>query len=148
MDVEFPGNYYDYILPANTDLGIGGISGSLLDAPDFMQVFRDDNFGGFTMDWGIETTTANIVVSYHNLDGEIVNETWSFNALVSALNGLEFVRDGQIQETWSSAAAAVNASVLKAGETPDSVVADSLGIAEYIVGVLFDLASELKVQVF
>lgn len=145
-DVEFPGNYYDYILIGATDLGIGGISGSLLDAPDFMQVFRDDNFGGFTMDWGIDTTTANIVVTYNNIDGEEVTEKWSFNALVSALNGLEFVRDGQIQEFWSTAEGVANAAVQKAGETPDTINADSEGIAEYIVGDLADLATELEVE--
>lgn len=145
-DVEFPGNYYDYILVGATDLGIGGISGSLLDAPDFLQVFRDDNYGGFTMDWGIDTSTANIVVSYNNLDGDAVSETWSFNALVSALNGLEFVRDGQIQEYWESAEGAVDASIQKSGETLDTAAADSDGIAEYIIGDLEDYAEDIEVE--
>ena len=39
QDVAFPGNYYDYMLVANTDLGIGGISGSLLDAPGFLDTY-------------------------------------------------------------------------------------------------------------
>jgi hypothetical protein len=145
-DVEFPGNYYDYILVGATDLGVGGISGSLLDAPDFLQVYRDDNYGGFTMDWGIDTSTANIVVSYNDLEGEAVSETWSFNALVSALNGLEFVRDGQIQETWESAEGAADAAIQKSGETLDEINADSEGIAEYIVGDLEDYADDLEVE--
>lgn len=145
-DVEFPGNYYDYILIGATDFGVGGISGSLLDAPDFLQVFRDDNYGGFTMDWGIDTSTPNIVVTYNNLDGEVVSETWSFNALVSAINGLEFVRDGQIQESWATADGVANAAVQKAGATPDTISADTEGIAEFIVGSLTDLADDLEVE--
>ena len=57
-----------------TDLGLGGISGSLLNAPSFLDVFSDDNRGGFTLSWGIDTSTANIVVGYDNLDGDYVYE--------------------------------------------------------------------------
>ena len=32
QNVEFPNNY-DYLMPAKVDLGVGGIQGSLLDAP-------------------------------------------------------------------------------------------------------------------
>lgn len=97
-DVDFPSNYYDYKMKAATDLGIGGISGNLLDAPSYLGLFSDDNRDGFTLNWGIDTSSPNIDVSYVNSFGRFVNETWSFNALSSALNGLTFVENGEETE--------------------------------------------------
>lgn len=96
-DVAFPNNYYDYMMVARMDLGIGGISGSLLDAPSFMDVFSSDNRGGFTLNWGIDTTSAVIPVAYHNLEGQMVYEKWGFDALISALVGNVIVEDGMEQ---------------------------------------------------
>jgi len=93
--VEFPDNYYTRILVGATDMGQGGISGSTLDAASFLDVFADDNRGGFTMDWGIDTSTANIEVTYVNRSGVEVTELWSYNALVTALNGTAQVQDGE-----------------------------------------------------
>ena len=141
-DVAFPGNYYDYMLIANTDLGIGGISGSLLDAPGFLDVFSDDNRSGFTLNWGKDTTSPNIPVSYVNLDGETVYETWGYNALVTALVQKVYVRDGVEQTAWTSAEATVRARLDMAGEELESTV-DGTAIAEIILGdTLENLATE------
>ena len=145
-DVAFPGNYYDFMMKANTDLGIGGISGSLLDAPSFLDVFADDNRGGFTLNWGIDTSTPNIAVAYRNLDGVLVTEKWSYNALVAALNGKTYVRDGVEQKAWTNANDLVAAYLDMAGEKLQSVAADTQGLAGYIVGDLEDLAEELSVD--
>ncbi|MDA0871772.1 MAG: hypothetical protein O2987_02730, partial [Firmicutes bacterium] len=142
-DVAFPGNYYDYMLVANTDLGIGGISGSLLDAPGFLDVFSDDNRSGFTLNWGKDTTTANIPVSYVNLDGETVYETWGYNALVMALVGKIYVRDGVEQESWTDPLALVKASLDMAGQVYESS-ADGTALAEIFEdATLAELAEEI-----
>jgi hypothetical protein len=106
-DVPFPDNYYDYMMIANCDLGLGGISGSLLDAPSFLDVFSEDNRGGFTLNWGIDTTTANIPVEYYDINNVLRVETWSFDALVSALNGKIYVVDGKEQKAFDNADAAL-----------------------------------------
>ncbi len=132
-DVAFPGNYYDYMMVAKMDLGIGGISGSLLDAPSFLDVFCDDNRGGFTLNWGIDTTTANIPVSYSNLDGKVVYEMWSYNALVEALTGRIYVKNGGEQTSWSSADDLVNAYLDMNGEVLDNS-SDGSVLAGYVLG--------------
>lgn len=142
-DVAFPGNYYDYMLVANTDLGIGGISGSLLDAPGFLDTYSHDNRSGFTLNWGIDTFTANIPVSYVNLAGDTVYETWSFNALVMALVGKTYVRDGQEQESWTDPIALIRASLDMAGQVYESS-ADGSALAEiFEEATLAELAEDL-----
>ena len=142
-DVDFPGNYYDYMMIANTDLGIGGISGSLLDAPGFLDVFSDDNRGGFTLNWGIDTTTANIPVSYTNLDGEVVYETWGFNALITAMVEKVYVRDGVEQTSWTDPLDLITAYLDMGGSELDAT-ADGTALAETFEGAtLAELATEV-----
>lgn len=93
--VEFPDNYEKRLDIGETDIGQGGISGSTLDAASFLENFTDDNRGGFTLDWGIDTSSANIEVTRENRSGEEVTELWSFNALTSALGGEVEVEDGE-----------------------------------------------------
>ncbi len=132
-DVAFPNNYYDYMMPAATDLGIGGISGSLLDAPSFLDVYSDDNRGGFTLNWGIDTTTALIPVAYNNLDGELVYERWGYNALIEALVGNVYVKDGLEQTAWDNADDLIDAYLDMNGEELDSS-SDGATLAEYVLG--------------
>ena len=61
-------------------------------------MFSDDNRGGFTLNWGIDTSTANIEVEYVNLAGVQVKELWSFNAIVAALSKKTYVKDGVEQK--------------------------------------------------
>ena len=89
----FPSIYFDYMMMGEFDLAIGGISGSTLNAPSFLDVFIDDNRNGFTLNWGIDTTSPILKVDYE-LGGELIQEIWSFNALVSALNGEVYVENG------------------------------------------------------
>ncbi len=134
-DVAFPNNYYDYMMPGATDLGIGGISGSLLNAPSFLDVFSDDNRGGFTLNWGIDTTSPLIPVAYHNLEGEFVYERWGFNALYEALNGEVYVRDGVElgQSRWNTPDELIEALVESQGAEVDTIE-DATGIAEFDLG--------------
>jgi ABC-type oligopeptide transport system substrate-binding subunit len=132
-DVAFPNNYYDYMMKANTDLGIGGISGSLLDAPSFLDVYNDNNQSGFTLNWGIDTTTPGVEVVYENLDGEIVSELWGYNALVEALNGKEYVKNGEVQTAWDNANDLIDAYTDMAGDVV-ATTADGADLAEYILG--------------
>jgi ABC-type oligopeptide transport system substrate-binding subunit len=91
----FPGIYYDFMMTGLFDLSIGGISGSTLDASGFLDVFSSDNRGGFTLNWGIDTTVPEIEVTYTNNAGQLVKEIWSYDAIVSALNGEVVVVDGR-----------------------------------------------------
>ena len=97
----FPGIYFDFMMIGEFDLSIGGISGSTLDAASFLDVYLDDNRGGFTLNWGIDTTTPAIEVTFPHpelsdpFDRDTwVTETWSLNALTRALNGTVTIQDG------------------------------------------------------
>jgi ABC-type oligopeptide transport system substrate-binding subunit len=147
-DVAFPNNYYDYMMTGATDLGIGGISGSLLNAPGFLDVFSDDNRGGFTLNWGIDTTTPNIPVAYENLDGELVYERWGYNALVTALVQETFVKDGVELgvSTWTSANELIEA-ILDNEEVVIDTNVDGTAVAEFDLGMtLVDKAEAMGVD--
>ena len=97
----FPGIYFDFMMIGEFDLSIGGISGSTLDAASFLDVYIDDNRGGFTLNWGVDTSTPAIEVTFpHPTSSDPddrstwVTETWSFNALVRSLNGTVTIQDG------------------------------------------------------
>jgi ABC-type oligopeptide transport system substrate-binding subunit len=92
---SFPGIYFDYVMIANFDLAVGGISGATLDAAGFLNTFTSDNRSGFTMSWGIDTSVPDIAITYTNFAGETVTELWSYDALQSALNGSTRVVDGR-----------------------------------------------------
>jgi ABC-type oligopeptide transport system substrate-binding subunit len=91
---DFPGIYYDYMMIGEFDLSIGGISGSTLDAASFLDTYSSDNRSGFTLNWGIDTSVAEIEVNYADKDGVVHKEIWSFDAIVSALNGEIFLSEG------------------------------------------------------
>jgi ABC-type oligopeptide transport system substrate-binding subunit/cell division protein FtsB len=132
-DVAFPTNYYNFMMTGATDLGIGGISGSLLNAPSFLDTFNDDNRSGFTLNWGIDTHTPNIEVVYNGLDGVTVNETWSFNGLVAAMNGKEYIQDGVEQSVFDSADGLIDAYLDMAGTSAASKT-DGADLAQYVLG--------------
>ncbi len=93
-DVSFPSSYTENMMIANMDLGIGGISSGIITAPGIFEIYTDDNNTGFTFNWGIDTHTPNIEVTYTNLVGIEVTEVWSYNAMVAALNGEVYILDG------------------------------------------------------
>jgi ABC-type oligopeptide transport system substrate-binding subunit len=82
----FPDNYYAHLLIGQFDIGVGGISGSALDAAGFLEVYASDNRGGFTFTWGYDTNIPEIEVTY-TLGGNKVTEMWSFDAIEAALVG-------------------------------------------------------------
>ncbi len=93
---EFPDIYYNYMMTGDFDLAIGGISGSTLDAASFLDVFSEDNRGGFTINWGIDTSTANIEIEYEDPEtGEERRELWSFDAIVEVLRGEVYLEFGE-----------------------------------------------------
>jgi ABC-type oligopeptide transport system substrate-binding subunit len=91
---DFPGIYYDHMMIGEFDTAVGGISGSRLDAASFLDTYSSDNRSGFTLNWGIDTTKADITVAYTNDAGELVKELWSFDAITSVLVGEVEVIDG------------------------------------------------------
>lgn len=94
MAKDFPGIYYDHMMVGEFDTSIGGIGGTTLDAASFLDTYCSDNRSGFTINWGIDTSVPEITILYKNNDGELIREIWSFDAIVSALNGEIEVVDG------------------------------------------------------
>ena len=134
-NASFPYGYYTGMMNASFDLGLGGISGSLLCPFNFLDTFADDNRSGFTLNWGIDTTTANIPIVYRGLDGVLVNETWSYNAMVSAMVGKVYVKDGQEQFKFDSNEELINAYLDMEETTVVSSEVPVAGMIEYIMGV-------------
>lgn len=84
------------------DLYLGAISGSLLDLPTYMETMRDDAFLSYPLNIGVNTTSPTIEISYTNHENTLVHERWSFNALVDALSGPIYIKDGNLQETFDT----------------------------------------------
>ena len=91
---DFPGIYYNYMMTGDFDLSIGGISGSQLDAASFLDTYSSDNRSGFTLNWGIDTSKADIEVIYYDLNNVLHREMWSFDAIASVLVGEVYVSSG------------------------------------------------------
>ena len=96
---DFPSIYYDYMMIGSFDLSIGGISGSLMDAANLLEIYCSDNRSGFTLNWGIDTSVAEIEVNYYDDFGVPRSEIWSFDAITSALNGeVELINGEEYKE--------------------------------------------------
>ncbi len=144
-DVAFPSSYQDFNQTANTDLGLVGISGSILGPFNYLETFCDDNRSGFTLNWGIDTSSANIDVEYVNLEGKLVHEIWSFNAITAALQGLTYVKDGREQDSWDEASDLIEVYLSLEDDQMVSFASDT-EIAEALLGNLDDLADEKNVD--
>ncbi len=97
----FPNNYFNFIIPGETDMGFGGISGSTLDAAGFLDTFNSLNTSGFTLNWGddFDTTQANIELEYVNPStGETLREIFSFDAIQRLLTSEVELEDGMVVE--------------------------------------------------
>ena len=97
----FPNNYFNFIIPGETDMGFGGISGSTLDAAGFLDTFNSLNTSGFTLNWGddFDTTQANIEIEYVNPStGETLREIFSFDAIQRLLTSEVELEDGMVVE--------------------------------------------------
>ncbi len=138
--------YDNSILTANFDIGIAGISGSLMCPLSFLDTFRDDNPTGFTFNFGIDTHSVNVPVSYENVEGEIVHELWSFNALAEAFKGKVYIMNGVVQTVFSTPENVVIAKVDLRNEQLLSIE-DGTTVAEVLIGkALSDYALELEVD--
>ena len=82
------------------DLGFGSISGNSYNILDYLTVLSADQTlsGGFTLNWGPQTDNPdNYFLIY---DGY----KWSFDALLSAANGVTVLKDGEIADAFELAA--------------------------------------------
>lgn len=140
--VAHPNQYYQHMMVAKMDLGIGGIKGGVLDAPGFMDVFSADNRGGFTLNWGIDTSTPNIPVVYTNADGILVAEKWSYDAIFEALNGKSYIQDGVERSGWDDGESLIEAYLDMISGSTIAQIKDGSNLAETLNGDLEDLAIE------
>ncbi|MDC0559011.1 ABC transporter substrate-binding protein [Candidatus Izimaplasma bacterium] len=99
---DFPAIYYDHMMLGEFDLSIGGISGNTLCPSSFLDLFCSDNRSGFFLNWGIDTSVAEIPVVYNTSNGVRYNEIWSLDAIASALNGEVYLIEGEEAELPSA----------------------------------------------
>ena len=92
---DFPAIYYDYMMIGEFDTSVGGISGSTLDAASFLDTYSSDNRSGFTINWGFDSSVADIEIIYYDFEGNRHREMWAYDAICSALNGEIFLIDGE-----------------------------------------------------
>ncbi|WP_305768315.1 ABC transporter substrate-binding protein [Candidatus Epulonipiscium viviparus] len=86
--------YANYFSTGEFDLALAALGGSKLNAASHLNVFTDDDRAGYTLNWGINTSDANIPVTYVEEDGEVVTQMWSFNAISSVLNAETEIFEG------------------------------------------------------
>ncbi|BCR36690.1 ABC transporter substrate-binding protein [Mariniplasma anaerobium] len=146
IDIAFPSSYYFYMMIANTDLGLGGISPNIIDSINYFEIFYDDNRTGFTLNWGFDTTSAVIPVSYHDIDGQLVQETWGFNALIEALAGKVYIKDGVIQDSWDNADDLINASLDLDFEVLDSLSVGTTFAQNVLGDTLSSVAQDIRLD--
>ncbi|MDY0295087.1 MAG: DUF5011 domain-containing protein [Acholeplasmataceae bacterium] len=97
VDTPFPAIYYDYMMTGDFDIAIGGISGSALDASSFLDVFSSDNRGGFTINWGFDSSLPEIKVTWDhdfNANTAPITKYFSYDAITTALNGKATIANG------------------------------------------------------
>ena len=95
VEKTFPEIYYDYTMVGNFDLAYGAVSGGAMDAAAFLETYSSDNRSGFSFNWGIDTSIAEIVVDYTDYLGVRHSEIWSFDAISTILNGLMYIENGE-----------------------------------------------------
>lgn len=132
-DVAFPSSYYDHSMNSFMDLCLGGVSSYIPRTSEFRDIYGDNNKSGLTLNWGIDTHTPNIQVTYNNLEGMEVSEIWSYNALVTALNEKTYIRDGNIQTTWDNIDDLIETNLEMASEELVSSI-DGSELSQYILG--------------
>lgn len=92
--VHTPGSkIYELIKKGEYELALSSISGSTLDASSFLDIFCSDNRSGFLLNWGYDSSVAEIEVRWEE-DGVEKLELFSFNGIYEALNGKVFLKDG------------------------------------------------------
>lgn len=92
--VKVPGSQiYDLIEAGDYELALSSISGSTLDAASFLDTFSSDNRTGFLLNYGYDSSVAEIEVRW-NEDGREYFETFSFDGIFELLNGSVYLKDG------------------------------------------------------
>ena len=94
-ETEFPNIYFENQNTGEFDMFIGGISGSLLCPTNLLDLYCSDNRSGFLLNFGYDTSLAEIEVSYTDMYGELKHEIWSFDAIASALYGEVYIQEGE-----------------------------------------------------
>lgn len=133
LDVVSNCCYYAYLNDGAYDLTISGLHDYYSPYAVFPERYRDDNSTGFTMNWGIDTWTPNIEVTYTNYNNDTITEIWSYNALERALREEVYIKDGVVQNAWDSGEDVISGYLDMDGEELVSST-DGQIIGEYIIG--------------
>ena len=94
---EWSDVYYKKLMLGQFDLGFGSISGNSYNILDYLTVLsaNQDLSGGFTLNWGPQTDDPdNYFLVY---DGY----KWSFDAILSAANGVTVLVDGEMADAFA-----------------------------------------------
>lgn len=87
MDAYYAAMYGEF------DLAFGSISGNTLDPINFMDTVRSDNSTGFTLSWGVDTSSVSSAVKFKD-------EFYAFDSLQEASQGLSVLKEGLIIPTF------------------------------------------------
>lgn len=92
--VHTPGSQiYDMIEAGEYELALSSISGNTLDASSFLDIFITDNRSGFLLNWGYDSSVAEIEVRWEENGVERL-EIFSFDGIYELLNGKVYLKDG------------------------------------------------------
>lgn len=92
--VHTPGSQiYDKIEAGEYELALSSISGNTLDASSFLDIFITDNRSGFLLNWGYDSSVAEIEVRWEENGVERL-EIFSFDGIYELLNGKVYLKDG------------------------------------------------------
>ena len=97
-------NYNIKQMSGEYDLGLAGISGSVLDMLGLFDVWRSADDNGLRLSIGVETSTLEHKILWDGM-------YWSYDALVAAASGPVWVVDGVVSDAYDAAVADVQSKM-------------------------------------
>lgn len=151
---KIPGSQiYDEIDLGNYELALSSISGNVLDASSFLDIFCSDNRSGFLLNYGYDSSVPEIEVKWED-NGIQHFETFSFDAIYELLNGKVYIKDGKVISEYSSVDSIIEVflgeneytEVSRSAENGDLllpvVVGDFENDADEVISLLVNLKNE------
>ncbi len=122
-DVAFPSSCFDpdIVQSGSYDLYFGGITGGVFDLTNYMRIFSFEMSKDLSLSVGIDTSSPTIELSYNDSQGNTHHELFSYDALLSALLGVTYILDGDIQRDFADAQSAITATYDLQNEIVDEI---------------------------
>ncbi|MBI9008488.1 MAG: hypothetical protein JEZ05_00525 [Tenericutes bacterium] len=94
-EMDYPNIYWDNMKIGDFDMFVGGVANSNFSITNSLNLFCSDNRSAFLMNFGYDTSIAEIEVEYIDMSGDSKAEIWSFDAIISALAGEVILENGE-----------------------------------------------------